>query len=83
LRCAAAQTTRRRLPEPEGCSYDAEAGAVVAKYATTIDAAQRSGKPRHEIQAMIRAIREQQALDLAGVRNRRKAKAQQRPKGAD
>jgi hypothetical protein len=71
------------MPEPEPCSYEAEAGAIVAKYATAIDAARRSGKPRHEIEAIIRALRYQQATELVGVRDRRKARAGRRPKGMD
>lgn len=83
FRCAAAEATRRQMPEPEPCSYEAEAGAIVAKYATAIDAERRSNKPRHEIEAIIRALRHQQAIELAGIRERRKARAARRPKGAD
>ena len=80
-RSAAAQTTRRLVPEPEPCSYEAEVAAIVARYATAIDDARRSTKPRHEIEAIIRALRERQASELAAVRKRRKARAARRPKG--
>ena len=81
LHSAVAQITRRSLPEPEACSYGAETGAIVARYATAIDAARRSGKPRAEIEAIIRALRDQQALELAGVRDRRRMCIIRRPQG--
>jgi hypothetical protein len=81
--CAAAEVTRRPMPEPEPCSYEAEAGAIVARYASAIEAARCSNKPRHEIEAIIRALRHQQAIELAGIRDRRKARAGRRPKGMD
>jgi hypothetical protein len=79
--CAAAEVTRRPMPEPEPCSYEAEAGAIVARYASVIEAARCSNKPRHEIETIIRALRHQQAIELAGIRDRRKARAGQRPQG--
>jgi hypothetical protein len=78
LRCAAAQTTRRRMPEPEPCSYEAEVKAITGRYGAAIDEAQRSTKPRLEIEAIIRALREQQRNELAAVRERRKARTMRR-----
>jgi predicted metal-dependent phosphoesterase TrpH len=75
VRDAAAQTTRRREPEPEACSYEAEVADIRARYGTAIDAARRANKPRHEIEAIMRALRYQQALEIAAVRRRRKARA--------
>jgi hypothetical protein len=80
LRCAAAQTTRRQMPEPEPCSYEAEVKAITGRYGAAIDEAQRSTKPRFEIEAIIRGIRHHQALELAAVRDRRKARAGRRPR---
>ena len=75
VRHAAEQTTRRQLPEPEAASNEAEVKAIVGRYASAIDAARRLNKPRHEIDAIVRAIRHQQTLDLAAVCRRRKARA--------
>jgi len=83
LRCAAAQTTRRQMREPEPCSYEAEVAAIIGRYGAAIDEARRSPKPRLEIEAIIRALRHRQATELAAVRERRKARAARRPKGMD
>jgi hypothetical protein len=81
VRDAAKQTTRRQEREPEACSYEAEVADIRARYGKAIDEARRANKPRHEIEAIIRALRYQQAQEIAAVRERRKAKAaQQRPK---
>jgi hypothetical protein len=45
--------------------------------------ARRSTKPRLEIEAIIRAIRHQQAIDLPARRDRRKMRAARRPRGVD
>ena len=80
MRDAAAQTTRRQEPEPEACSYEAEVADIRARYGKAIDEARRANTPRHEIEAMICALRYQQAQEIAAVRRRRKERTQQRPK---
>ena len=70
IRHAAEQTTHRQEPEPS--SYEAEAKAIRARFGAAIDAARRLNKPRHEIEAIIRGFREQQAAELAAVRRRRR-----------
>ena len=82
-RSAAEQTTRRQTPEPEACSYEAEVRAIHARYGVAIDEARRSTKPRAEIEAIIRALRYQQTIEIAAVRRRRRERAQQHPRGAD
>ena len=71
VRDAARQTTERQ--PPEACSYDAEIAAILSRFGAAIDAVQRLDKPRREIEALIRALREQQQKEVAAVRNRRKA----------
>ena len=72
VRDAARQPTER--PPPEACSTDAEIAAILSRFGAAIDAVQRLDKPRREIEALIRALREQQQKDVAAVRNRRKGK---------
>ena len=76
---AAAQTMRRLPSEPPACSYEAEIRGIVARFAQAIDEARRSTKPRHEIEAIIRGIRAQQANELAAARRRRKEQARRLP----
>jgi hypothetical protein len=83
VRNAAEQTTRRQDPEPEAYSYEAEAADIRARYGMAINAARHSNKPRDEIEAIIRALRYQQVVELAAMRRRRRERAQQRPKGVD
>jgi hypothetical protein len=89
IRDAAEQATRRQEPEPQAWSYEAERRDIVSRYSLAVIEARRSNKPRHEIEAIIRALRYQQALELAAMRRRRKDEAasrrarQARPKGVD
>ncbi len=81
VRDAARQTTER--PPPEAGSADAEIAAILSRFGAAIDAVQRLDKPRHEIEALIRALREQQQKDVAAARKRRKTGREANPKGFD
>ena len=87
---AAAPMTRRLEPEPKRStahpmrwSFDAELRAIAARFAGAIEEARRSGKPRHEIEAIIRGLRHQQAQEIAAMRRRRRDERRQKhePKG--
>lgn len=79
IRDAAQQTTQHPQAEPEPCSYEAEIAAIVGRYGAAIEAVRRLNMPRHEIEAIIRGLREQQSNEISGVQKRRKAKAAERP----
>jgi ATP-dependent exoDNAse (exonuclease V) alpha subunit len=53
--------------EPGGAEAE-----ITERYALAIDAARKSGKPRVEIEAAIRALREQMRGEICAVRERRK-----------
>ncbi len=80
-RTAAEPTTPHPMPEPEPelCSYEAEIAPIVGRYGAAIRAAQWLTMPREQIEAIIRGLIEQQRDEISGVRNRRKAKAAERP----
>ena len=69
------EALRPIAPDRPAWSYEAEARDIRVRYSLAIIEARRSGKPRHEIAAIIRALREQQAQELRAVRERRKREA--------
>ena len=75
IRHSGKRATERPAAEP--CSYEAEAHAIQGRYGAAIDAAHRSHKSRHEIEGIIRALRDRQQAELFAMRQRRRlAKAQ-------
>jgi hypothetical protein len=56
----------------EPCSLEAEITAIAARYTMAIDGARKSGKARVEIEAIVRALREQQRAEIHGVSERRR-----------
>ena len=81
VRTAAEQTTQHQhpQPDPEPCSYEAEIAAIVGRYGAAIAAIRALNMPRHEMEAIIRGLREQQSNEIHAVQTRRKAKAAERP----
>lgn len=56
----------------EPCSYEAEVMAITGRYGMAIEAVRQSGRPRLEIEDMIRALRERQRREIHAVGERRK-----------
>jgi hypothetical protein len=56
----------------EPCSMEAEIMGITARYASAIEAARKSGRSRGDIEAMIRALREQMRGEIWGVGERRR-----------
>jgi hypothetical protein len=63
----------------EPCSMEAEIMAVTARYASAIEAVRKSGRSPGEIEAAIRALREQQRGEIWGLGERRRQKKRSMP----
>jgi len=74
----ARQPPERHAPDAGGespsepYSLEAVVMAITARYALAIEAARKSGRSRFEIEATIRALREQMRAEICGVMERRR-----------
>jgi hypothetical protein len=59
----------------EPCSLEAEVMVITARYASAIEAVRKSGRSRVEIEAAIRALREQQRAEIHAIRERRQLRS--------
>jgi hypothetical protein len=62
----------------EPCSYEAEVMAITGRFAFAIDEARKSGRSRVEIEATMRALREQQRAETHSVMARRRLRGMSR-----
>jgi hypothetical protein len=60
----------------EPCSVEAEIMGITARYALAIEAVRKSGRSRGEIEATVRALREQMRGEICGVMERRRMQRQ-------
>jgi hypothetical protein len=58
----------------EPCSMEAEIMGITARYASAIEAARKSGRSRGEVEATIRALREQMRGEICAMMERRRAR---------